>query len=80
MYLMPATKSTIRCMPSQIVLTPGSPSPLRAREAAEPGDEPYHFIQLRRFVGRGLLVEDEGGLPFIGLKQHSGIEVRAGAA
>lgn len=31
-YLMPAMKSTIRCMPSQMVLTPGSPSPLCARK------------------------------------------------
>jgi len=31
-YLIPAAKSTTRCMPSQMVLTPGSPSPLRARK------------------------------------------------
>lgn len=46
-------------------------------ETAEHGDEPYHFVQPRRFVGRGLFVEDEGGLPFIGLEQQPGIEVRA---
>ena len=28
---MPAAKSRIRCIPSQMVLTPGSPSPFRAR-------------------------------------------------
>jgi len=30
--LTPAAKSMTRCMPSQIVLTPGSPSPLRAKK------------------------------------------------
>ena len=30
--LMPAAKSRMRCMPSQMVLTPGSPSPVRARK------------------------------------------------
>ena len=29
---MPAEKSRIRCMPSQMVLTPGSPSPVRAKK------------------------------------------------
>ncbi len=48
-------------------------------EATEPDDERYHFIELRRFVGRGPL-EDERGLPLIGLKQQSGIKVRAGTA
>lgn len=49
-------------------------------KAAEHRDEPYHFVQSRRFVGRSLLVEDEGGLPFIGLEQQPGIEVRANSA
>jgi hypothetical protein len=30
--LTPAAKSMTRCIPSQIVFTPGSPSPLRASE------------------------------------------------
>ena len=36
---MPAAKSRMRCIPSQMVLTPGSPSPVRARKhpAWQPG-------------------------------------------
>jgi hypothetical protein len=49
-----AVMSSIRWRPRHKVWVPGSPSVLRAREAAEMGDGANHLAQRRRLLGRWL--------------------------
>ena len=64
-------------MPSQMVLTPGSLSPFRARQATESGNQAHHLVECGWFVWQFLLVQDVGRLPLIGLEHQLGIQVWA---
>lgn len=68
---MPVAKSVTRCNLAKWFDARFGVA-LSREKATEHRDEPYHFVQSRRFVGWLILVENEGALPFIGLKQQSG--------
>jgi hypothetical protein len=76
----PVTQSMTRCKPIQMVLTPGSPSPLRARKPPSHGHPSQDLVESGWVSRRLLLVEEIGGMPFVLVEEQVGGQVWAGPA
>ena len=60
---MPAAKSRIRCILSQMVLTPWLTVNFSRQKVAEPGNQAHHLVERVRLAWQFLFVQDVGRFP-----------------
>lgn len=62
----------MRCIPSQRILTPGSPSPFRARKPPQPGNQAHLLIAGGWLVRWFLLIQAVGRFALVRLEHQLG--------